>query len=280
MWSRRQFLQRSLQLSSLAALAQAFPGYAAEKISGGTPSYPFTLGVASGSPRHDSVVLWTRLLPGPLNSLLLPPVAYKVRWEIAEDDAFKRIVDKGEAFALPELAHSLHVDVTNLRADRWYWYRFMFGDAVSPRGRTRTAPAIDAQGSSLKLAVASCQHWEFGEYAAHHHIAQAAPDLVAFIGDYIYEWGPYDIKHPLKPRRRDIESFSLAEYRSRYAQYKTDPLLQEAHHAAPWIVTWDDHEVSNDYGNDRDERLDQNFCNDAPPLIRHFMNICQYVFNS
>ena len=148
MGSRRQFLQRTLQLGSLAALAQAFPAYAADKLPAGTSAYPFTLGVASGSPRQDSVVLWTRLLPGALNSLLLPPVAYKVRWEIAEDDAFKRIVGKGDAFALPELAHSVHVDVTDLRPDRWYWYRFMFGDAVSPHGRTRTAPALDAQGTN------------------------------------------------------------------------------------------------------------------------------------
>ena len=259
MWSRRQFLQRGLQLGSLAALAQAFPSYAADQLPSGATSYPFTLGVASGSPRQDSVVLWTRLLPGPLNALLLPPVPYKVRWEVAEDEAFRHIVSKGEAFALPELAHSVHVDVTDLRPDRWYWYRFMLGDAVSPHGRTRTAPATDAIGGSLKVAVASCQHWEFGEYAAHHHIAQATPDLVAFLGDYIYEWGPYDTKHPLRPRRRDIESFTLDQYRARYAQYKTDPLLQEAHHAAPWIVTWDDHEVSNDYGNDRDERLDPHF---------------------
>jgi alkaline phosphatase D len=83
--------------------------------------------------------------------------------------------------------------------------------------------------------------------------------VVAFIGDYIYEWGPYDLAHPLQPRGRNIESHDLAGYRARYAQYKSDPQLQASHHAAPWILTWDDHEVSNDYGNDRDELLEPNF---------------------
>ncbi|MBC3885537.1 alkaline phosphatase D family protein [Undibacterium griseum] len=255
MTSRRLFVQRGLQLAALAALSKAFPGYAAER----STAYPFTLGVASGSPRHDSVVIWTRLLPDPLNAQALPPTVYKVLWEVAEDEAFKHIVTSGEVFALPDLAHSVHVDVTGLRPDRWYWYRFMHGDAISPVARTRTAPAIDAPHGTLKLAVASCQHWEYGEYAAHGHIARANPDLVTFLGDYIYEWGPYDLKHPARPRRRDIESYTLADYRARYAQYKSDRQLQAAHHAAPWIVTWDDHEVCNDYGNDRDERLDPNF---------------------
>jgi alkaline phosphatase D len=110
----------------------------------------------------------------------------------------------------------------------------------------------------LKLAVASCQHWDFGSYCAHRYLAQANPDLVAFLGDYIYEWGAYRLQHPPRAVRQD-ESFTLADYRRRYAQYKTDPDLQAAHLAAPWIVTWDDHEVSNDYAADRDELLSPNF---------------------
>ncbi len=221
-------------------------------------SYPFSLGVASGSPLPDSVVLWTRILNDPLNAAATPAVAFAVRWEVAHDQAFTRSVAKGTASALPALAHSVHVDVRGLEPARWYWYRFMLGDAVSPAGRTRTAPAAETMPGALKLAVASCQHWEFGSYAAHRHIAAAAPDLVAFLGDYIYEWGPYQLAHPASAVRT-AESFSLAEYRARYAQYKSDADLQAAHLAAPWIVTWDDHEVGNDYAADRDERLDAGF---------------------
>ncbi|SHH57289.1 alkaline phosphatase [Massilia sp. CF038] len=222
-----------------------------------TADDPFRLGVASGSPLPDSVVLWTRILTDPLNASILP-LAYSVRWEVAHDQAFARIAAKGSAQALPSLAHSVHVDVKGLAPGRWYWYRFMLGDAVSPVGRTRTAPAADEMPDVLKLAVASCQHWEFGSYGAHRHIAQAAPDLVAFLGDYIYEWGPYSLQHPERALRVD-ESFTLAQYRARYAQYKSDPRLQAAHLAAPWIVTWDDHEVANDYARDVDERLAVDF---------------------
>lgn len=248
---RRLFLQHA----ALAASGFVLPGAHARPP--GT-AYPFSLGVASGSPLPDSVVLWTRILNDPLNAAATPAVAFAVRWEVAHDQAFTRIVAKGTASALPALAHSVHVDVRGLEPARWYWYRFMLGDAVSPAGRTRTAPKADSMPAALKLAVASCQHWEFGSYAAHRHIAAAAPDLVAFLGDYIYEWGPYQLKHPASAVRT-AESFSLAEYRARYAQYKSDADLQAAHLAAPWIVTWDDHEVGNDYAADRDERLDAGF---------------------
>jgi alkaline phosphatase D len=247
--------QRRLFLLNAALAAGSVAGLAKARANG---AYPFSLGVASGSPLPDSVILWTRILADPLNAASTAPVAVSVRWEVAEDEGFRRIAAKGTASALPALAHSVHVDVTGLAPGRWYWYRFMLGDAVSPVGRTRTAPAPDAMPAMLKLAVASCQHWEFGSYGAHRQIAAAAPDLVAFLGDYIYEWGPYRLQHPSKAVRTD-ESFTLAEYRARYAQYKSDPDLQAAHQAAPWIVTWDDHEVENDYANDRDLRQAPDF---------------------
>lgn len=242
---RRSFLARLAHLSSLAALSAALPAGAVTR----NTVYPFQLGVASGSPRPNGMVLWTRLIGNPLQAELFSAGPLAVRWEVAEDEGFRQIVARGSAAALPELAHSIHVDIDNLKPDRWYWYRFMHGDAISPVGRTRTAPAADALPASMRFAFASCQHWEFGHYAAHRHMAAANPDLVAFLGDYIYEWGPYDLTHPASPRGRHIESATLAEYRMRYAQYKTDPHLQALHHAAPWIVTWDDHEIYNDYGN-------------------------------
>ncbi|MEW6024097.1 MAG: alkaline phosphatase D family protein [Pseudomonadota bacterium] len=255
---RRAFLLDAARLTAAATAGLGFTASAGASTSAAGPAYPFSLGVASGSPLPDAVILWTRILHDPLNAASTPALALTVRWEVAEDEAFRKLVRKGSAVASPALAHSVHVDATGLRPDRDYWYRFMLGDAVSPVGRTRTAPAPDAMPAMLRLAVASCQHWEFGHYAAHRHIAAAAPDLVAFLGDYVYEWGPYQLRHPPRAVRVD-ESFTLAQYRARYAQYKSDPDLQAAHRAAPWIVTWDDHEVANDYAGDVDERLAPDF---------------------
>lgn len=256
---RRIFLLSGTRIALLASAGASLSGASfGAPGQDGAGAYPFSLGVASGSPLPDAVVIWTRILYDPLNAAAMPAVAFAVRWEVAEDQAFRQLVAKGTASATPALAHSVHVDVTGLTPGRWYWYRFILGDAVSAAGRTRTAPAPSSMPAALKLAVASCQHWEFGAYAAHRHIAAAAPDLVAFLGDYIYEWGPYQLQHPVSAVRT-AESFTLLDYRARYAQYKSDADLQGAHLVAPWIVTWDDHEVANDYGNDRDERLNPAF---------------------
>jgi alkaline phosphatase D len=187
-WPRRLFLLNAARLvgastAASSSLLLAKPSNAA--------GYPFSLGVASGSPLPDAVVLWTRVAPDPLDAARTPPLALTLRWEVAHDGAFRNIAARGSVIATPALAHSVRVDVKGLQPARWYWYRFMLGDAVSPVGRTRTAPAADSLPDSLKLAVASCQHWDFGSYAAHRYIEQANPDLIAFLGDYIYEWGAY-----------------------------------------------------------------------------------------
>lgn len=210
---------------------------------------PFALGVASGSPTHDGVVLWTRLVSSGLlgvGTLSQGPVT--VRWEVAHDEGFRRIAQAGQAEALPELAHSLHVEVQGLEADRWYFYRFMVGgsgnDWVSPVGRTRTFPAAGAQAARLRLAYASCQRWEHGYYAAYRHMLRESLDVVMFLGDYIYEYPGAS-----EPARRVSGGWvvTLDDYRARYALHKTDEDLQAMHAACPWIVTWDDHEVQNDY---------------------------------
>jgi alkaline phosphatase D len=200
---------------------------------------PFSLGVASGYPTGSSVVLWTRLMH------LLEPGPVRVRWEVAEDEAMRKIVSQGEALAEPDWAHSVHVEVPRLSPDRWYWYRFLAGDAQSAVGRTRTAPARDAAVARLRFAFASCQQYEHGYFGAYRHIVADAPDLLAFLGDYIYEasWGRDRVRH-----HGTLEAFTLEDYRARYALYKGDADLQAAHAACPWIVTWDDHEVENDYG--------------------------------
>jgi alkaline phosphatase D len=212
--------------------------------------------VASGSPRTDGVVLWTRLAPRPLEGGGMDPESLEVRWEVADDDAFKRIVRRGAILALPANAHAVHVEVDGLSPARGYHYRFLAGGAVSATGRTRTAPARGKADERLRLAFASCQQYEQGFYAAHRHLAAEDVDLVAFLGDYIYEssWGREHVRKHNAPEPR-----TLAEYRDRYALYKSDADLQGAHAAAPWIITWDDHEVKNDYANERSEDLDPDF---------------------
>jgi alkaline phosphatase D len=197
----------------------------------------FALGVASGQPRADGVVLWTRLMGAAL------PERVAVRWEMADDEQFARVVARGEESAETESAHSVHAEPRGLAPGRWYFYRFSALGQQSPVGRTRTAPAADA-AATLRFAIASCQRYDVGHYAAWRHVAGANLDLVLFLGDYIYEYATRrDAVRPVEGG----ETFTLAQYRARYATYKSDPLLQAAHAAAPWLLVWDDHEVSNDY---------------------------------
>jgi alkaline phosphatase D len=210
---------------------------------------PFTLGVAAGSPAVDGFVLWTRLMAA-TGGEPLPDVPIEVRWELATDAQFQRIVQSGSTIAMPELAHSVHTEVAGLSASTArYWYRFMLADAISTVGRTRTLPPL-ASTDRLSLALASCQNYEHGYFGAYRHMAQEDLDCVVFVGDYIYEYGitPNRVRH-----HNSATCTTLDAYRARYALYKSDPDLQLAHAACPWIVTWDDHEVANDYANDRAE---------------------------
>jgi len=212
---------------------------------------PFTLGVASGDPGPTRVILWTRLAPHPLRGGGMPAEPVAVDWVVAEDEALRRPVRQGRVMALPEEAHSVHLEVEGLLPDRWYHYRFTAMGEASVIGRTRTTPAPGTMPATLTVAVASCQQYEHGFFAAHRHIAREAPDCVAFLGDYIYEasWGRGLVRHHETPTAR-----SLSDYRNRHALYRGDADLQAAHAACPWLVTWDDHEVANDYANDIGER--------------------------
>ena len=217
------------------------------------PSSPFTLGVASGDPSSDGVVLWTRLALDPTGGGGMPPVAVEVNWEIASDDRLANVVRRGRTSALPEWAHSVHIEVEGLQPERWYWYRFRVGDEWSPVGRTRTLPRAGAAVDRLRFAFVSCQNWEMGFFTAHRHLAAEDLSLVFHLGDYIYEGGPTDGR----PRRNNSpEIVTLEDYRNRHALYKTDPDLQAAHAAFPFVVTWDDHEVDNNYAGDASEHLD------------------------
>ena len=210
-------------------------------------SYPFAHGVASGDPDADGVVLWTRvsdraLLDAGLHERIVP-----VRWELAADDGFGRIVASGAHDARPELGHSIHVEVDGLEPGRPYWYRFIVAGESSPAGRTSTLPAPGTAADRLRFAFASCQNYEHGFYTAYRHMAEEDPDLVLHLGDYIYErrFGAGQVR-----RHEAGEVHTLDEYRARYALYRSDPDLQAAHAACPWVVTTDDHEVDNNWAGD------------------------------
>jgi len=211
----------------------------------------FALGVASGQPRADGVVLWTRLTGADV------PAQVEVRWELAHDEAFTRIAAKGVETALAADAHSVHAEAAGLEPARWYFYRFHALGQASAVGRTRTAPAADAMVAQLDFMIASCQRWEVGHYAAWRHAAAESLDLVAFLGDYIYEYPsgpnavrPTDDREPVR---------TLEQYRRRYALHKSDAALQAAHAACPWLLVWDDHEVENDYAGLQGMHLQSDF---------------------
>jgi alkaline phosphatase D len=226
----------------------------------GVDDSAFSLGVASGDPLPDSVVLWTRLAPKPLDGGGMPARPVDVQWQVASDEAFTKVVASGITPAIPALAHSVHVDVRGLQPAAGYFYRFRVGNAVSPVGRTRTAPATRANTTQLRLGVANCQNYAQGFWPAYQHLSGEDLDVVFHIGDYIYEYttlpGEVRAHAPVSnPALKRCQS--LADYRNRYGQYKSDPALLAAHAAFPWVLTWDDHEVENDYAGLVDQPMDK-----------------------
>jgi alkaline phosphatase D len=211
--------------------------------------FPFKLGVASGEPDPASVVLWTRLAPTPLNADGqggMPNADVTVDWQVSTSSTFGTLVASGTVTARYADAHSVHVVAGGLAPDAEYYYRFRAQGHTSAVGRTRTAPATGTFGRDLKMAFASCSHYEAGYFTAYRRMADDRPDLILHLGDYIYEGGA---STGMPRRHAGAEIVSLADYRRRYAQYKSDPDLQAAHAVAPWLVVPDDHEVENNYAN-------------------------------
>ncbi|MGN9906996.1 alkaline phosphatase D family protein [Phytohabitans sp. LJ34] len=237
--SRRTFVLSGIAVASAAALPT-------RSVAAAVP-YPFRLGVASGEPAPDSVVLWTRLAPAPLNADGqggMPTSDVVVDWQVSTTDRFTTLVAAGVVTARYADAHSVHVVAGGLAPDADYFYRFRAQGHISPVGRTRTAPVAGTFGRDLVMAFASCAHYESGYYTAYRRLAEDSPGLVLHLGDYLYE----DATTAGSVREHvGAEIVSLADYRRRYAQYKSDPDLQAAHAAAPWLVVPDDHEVENNY---------------------------------
>lgn len=203
---------------------------------------PFSLGVASGDPTQTSVVLWTRLAPIPLRADGgMPLRKIPVRWQLAVDEAVGKVVREGTVLAVPELGHSVHVELDALEPGREYWYRFLVGDEESPIGRTKTLPWIRADRplKPVRFATASCQHYEQGFFIAYEQMIEDEVDFLIHLGDYIYDvsWG-----HDFRRHERSEPPVTLDQFRLRHALYKTDPWLQAAHAHLPFFVLPDNHD--------------------------------------
>ena len=228
----------------LAALPLA--GFTSERRHSPIRADPFTLGVASGEPSPDGMVIWTRLAPYPLADDGLggmPARAVDVEWEVAADERFTQVEQRGRTTAAAEAAHSVHVELRGLRSNAEYYYRFRADGYISQAGRTRTTSEPGSL-APLTMCAASCSNYEQGWFTAYRRLADEHPDLVVHLGDYQYEYAAGDgsVRNHVGP-----ETVTLANYRQRYAQYKTDLDLQAAHAAAPWLAVFDDHEVANNW---------------------------------
>jgi alkaline phosphatase D len=252
----------------LAALPVA--GFTSGRHRSAVPSDPFTLGVASGDPAPDGAVIWTRLAPDPLAGDGLggmPARVADVEWEVAADERFTRVEQRGLVAAAPDEAHSVHVELTGLRPGADYFYRFRTAGYVSPTGRTRTAPESGSM-ASMTMCVASCSNFEQGWFTAYRHLAAENPDLVVHLGDYQYEYAAGasgKVREHAGP-----ETVTLANYRQRYAQYKTDKDLQAAHACAPWLVVFDDHELANNWADEVPEKPEPAFLDRRAAAMRAY----------
>lgn len=240
--NRRDFLR----LAGLGAAGIAISSLPSFKDSAwGHGSELFSLGVASGDPHPRGFTIWTRLAPAPLTEKGgMPDRAVRVNYEVAADPQMRRIVDAGSALAWPEQGHNLRVHLDGLSPNRHYWYRFQVGNEDSIIGRSKTLPAPNQILAELRFATVSCQDYQNGHYTAYDHLAQEEIDAVLHLGDYIYE---YAARQGSPRAHLGGETQTLADYRLRYAQYRLDPALQAAHAAFPFIFTWDDHEVDDNY---------------------------------
>ncbi|WP_067509623.1 alkaline phosphatase [Actinoplanes sp. TFC3] len=262
--SRRTLLLSGAATGAATAVTTWPLAAAATPYRGPLRTNPFTLGIASGDPDADGFVLWTRLAPAPLAEDGLggmPSRDMPVHWEVAADERFRHVVRRGVAIARASAAHTVHVELNGLLPGREYHYRFKAERYLSPAGRTRTAPAPWTMPASLAMSFVSCSQYEHGYFTAYRRLAQDEPELILHLGDYQYEYArdTYNIPGGNPRDHEGPETVTLANYRQRHAQYKTDADLQAAHAVAPWAVVFDDHEVENNWADEVPEQPDPNF---------------------
>jgi alkaline phosphatase D len=254
--SRRKLIGSIGALSTAATLplwATQAPAFLRGRLDDPLPSDVFSLGVGSGDADEDSVVLWTRLAPDPLNGGGMPQRPVRVRYRLAHDPGMGRVFRMGEVWAVPDTGHVVQVQVAGLRPDSWYWFDFEVQGARSRVGRTRTFSAARQHCPNLRFALVSCQDYEAGYYPAYRDMLTQQLDFVVHVGDYIYESGASASPLILTRTHLGAEIFSVQDYRNRYALYRLDPNLQNVHAQLPFFCVWDDHEVDNNYADEQPE---------------------------
>ncbi len=213
---------------------------------------PFYHGVASGDPLQDRVIIWTRITTNE------PSV--DVSWVVATDTALTEVVNSGVFMTDMSRDYTVKVDVDGLAPNTTYYYAFQAGGRSSIIGRTKTAPAND-EADHLKFALVSCSNHPHGFFNVYGRLADRNDlDAIFHVGDYIYEYGEGVYADPNLVTRQHLPSteiITLLDYRTRYSQYRLDPQLRRAHQQHPWIVTWDDHEITNDAYNEGAENHDE-----------------------
>lgn len=254
--SRRRFLRSA---GASAVLATAGSVISRHLWAAGFAAYPFALGVASGDPTPDGFVIWTKVAPRPLErGGGMPKRPVEVDWSIATDERMREVAQKGKAIAHPELGHAVHVEVVGLMPGREYFYQFAIGRERSRVGRSRTLPPAGSQIAQMRFGVAGCQRYEDGYYTAYRRLASERFDFVFHYGDYIYE------RRVMRPGERALavvrvmpgdpdECYTLDDYRHRYSLHQLDADLQAAHASAPFVMSYDDHEVDNNWAGDTTE---------------------------
>jgi alkaline phosphatase D len=248
--SRRKLIESLGAASAAAALpgwAQQAPAFVRGTLGDPLPSGLFSLGVGSGDADEDSVVLWTRLAPDPLNGGGMPQRPVRVRYRLAHDPGMGRVFRTGEVWAIPETGHVVRLQLAGLRPDSWYWFDFEVQGARSRVGRTRTFSPARRHCPNLRFALVSCQDYEAGYYPAYRDMLSQQLDFVLHVGDYIYESGASSTPLILARMHQGAEIFSVDDYRNRYALYRLDADLQDVHAQLPFYCVWDDHEVDNNY---------------------------------
>ena len=246
-FTRRSFLKASAAGFGVAVLSLGITGCTFDDDNDETTEVAFKHGVASGDPLTDSLILWTRVTP-----LAKSTTSIKVKWQAATDPDFNNISHDGETVIDATTDFTLKVDLKGLDANTIYYYRFFSNGKKSPIGTGKTLPvgSID----KVKFAVISCANYPAGFFHVYGEIAkQTDLDAVLHLGDYIYEYGNNGYAtqdaaalNRLLPEDNSEEIISLADYRNRYAHYRTDSDLQAAHSSCAFITVWDDHEVTND----------------------------------